>query len=314
MAMRLLRRRNLQPPFDLDALVADYASVEYLRFPHALSADGITIGIGGKSKPQILINSSTPKTRRKFTLAHELGHIIIPWHTGTIISHTDCVNTNFEYFEYREMELEANQFAAELLMPRDWIQKLNKECNSLAFLIRMVLNYTGVSRDAALIQIFKTINTPIVCAWVGDNGELKQNYRTRTAPQTDSLCGKNLFESKSFVTATSEETFSLGDRIYKSWIFGKIEIIEVEPSAWRNILAQILNETGKQELLSSINAILPAKYSSNKDKSEQELCSLIMRAYDGRSKYDEIISHPLFPQYVMKRVKELRKKEKSNNT
>lgn len=87
MARRVLARRNLLPPFDLDALATEYGELEYLNIPY--DVDGITIGIGSTQKPRILVNESAPAKRRKFTLAHELGHIVIPWHTGTIISHID---------------------------------------------------------------------------------------------------------------------------------------------------------------------------------------------------------------------------------
>ncbi|MNG01501.1 hypothetical protein D3C84_844870 [compost metagenome] len=84
-----------------------------------------------------------------------------------------------------------------------------------------------------------------------------------------------------------------------------MKFYEVDPRTWREILNQILDETGKRDLLGSINAILPNKYSSNKDMPEQELCSLVMQAYDGREKIHDVVSHPLFPQYIIKRIKEL---------
>ncbi len=306
MAARLLNRHNLKPPFDLEALVANYASVEDYYFP--FPADGITIGIGGENKPQILINSYAPETRRRFTLAHELGHIIIPWHTGTIVSHLDYVDANVEY---KEMESEANQFAAELLIPQDWLHHLSEEYSSLELFIRRVLEDTKVSRDAALIKIFNTVRTPAICAWIDSTGVLIKDFRTNTAPSAASLHGKNLFDQKIFSTASSEEVFSLGDRTYKSWIFDNTGIEEIDPRPWREVLNQILDETGRADLLSSINAVLPSKYNSNKNKSEQELCSLAIQAYDGRDKFSDIVIHPLFPQYVVKRIKELIDKNKS---
>ncbi|AKT28169.1 hypothetical protein [Pseudomonas syringae] len=60
MARRVLARRNLLPPFDLDALATEYGELEYLNIPY--DVDGITIGIGSTQKPRILVNESAPGT------------------------------------------------------------------------------------------------------------------------------------------------------------------------------------------------------------------------------------------------------------
>ena len=135
MAARVLARHRLQPPYDLDTLVKNYADIEEHHFP--FDADGVTIGIGGDKKPQILINSSPPMTRKKFTLAHELGHIIIPWHTGTIVSHINPEGANLEY---REMESEANQFAAELLIPKGWLLNLQNNFTSAESFLKKIVH------------------------------------------------------------------------------------------------------------------------------------------------------------------------------
>ncbi len=306
MAARLLTRHNLRPPYDLEALVLNYATVELHHFP--LDADGVTIGIGGEKKPQILINSDSPETRRKFTLAHELGHIIIPWHTGTIVSHLDKIETNEEY---RRMESEANQFAAELLLPSSWINEKESEFSSVEKLISTILDESGASRDATLIKIFNTIELPIICAELDSEGEIIDYYRAGSSPTSVSLIGRKVDEESVFSTSEVEERFRLGDRSYQAWVFSYDEFTESDPRPWREVLNQILEETNSKALLPSINAILPSKYNSNKEKSESELCSLALQAYDGRGTFDTVIAHPLFPQYVIKRIKELVAKNKT---
>jgi len=65
--------------------------------------DGLSQWIG--DCPVILINSRAPIDRKRLTLAHELGHLSL--HSSEISE---------------DMELEANAFAAEFLMPRDIIK------------------------------------------------------------------------------------------------------------------------------------------------------------------------------------------------
>jgi Zn-dependent peptidase ImmA (M78 family) len=57
------------------------------------------------SYPIVLINCNVPVDRKRWTLAHELGHLVL---------HT-------EYLD-EDVEVQANQFAAEFLMPEDEIR------------------------------------------------------------------------------------------------------------------------------------------------------------------------------------------------
>ena len=60
------------------------------------------------------------------------------------------------------MESEANQFAAELLLPTSWISEKESEFSSVENLISSILDDSGASRDAVLIKIFNTIELPII--------------------------------------------------------------------------------------------------------------------------------------------------------
>lgn len=305
MAARVLSRHGLTPPYDLESLVREYGQIEYHSFP--INADGITVGIGGETKPSILINTQLPVTRQKFTLAHELGHIIIPWHTGTIVSHIDSVLADIEY---REMESEANQFASELLIPQSWLLEIKEDFNSVESFINRVLVDTGASRDAVLIKIFNVLDIPVVCAQVDIFGQVVKVYRTKSAPNGANLIDKNPFAEKIFSTYKSEEEFSLGDRGYKVWIFDNLHVKETDDRPWRDVLKQILAETDSENLLQSVNATMASRYNSNKGKSETEICSRIIQSYDGVEKFEKIATHPLFSQYVIKRVRELNKRNK----
>lgn len=65
----------------------------------------------------IILKESLNDKRKKFTIAHELGHFYIPWHSelmfGCNIKEMDFKN------DYAPREKEANLFAAELLMPTE---------------------------------------------------------------------------------------------------------------------------------------------------------------------------------------------------
>ncbi len=82
--------------------------VRYLKTRHDLEVwsfafdkmDGMLVTVNGQ--PTIAFNPNTSWVRRRFTIAHEIGHLLM--------GHT-CSSDN------ENAETEANKFAAELLMP-----------------------------------------------------------------------------------------------------------------------------------------------------------------------------------------------------
>src|SRR5208337_2132337 len=121
LARRVVERRRLVPPIDIVDIVKCYATVELIRIPFDL--DGISMHLKTKGKrPHIVVNSSMSESRIRFTLAHELGHVLIPWHVGSIADEIDSYEGGLD--EYKFYEGEANRFTAELLMPMDWVVDL----------------------------------------------------------------------------------------------------------------------------------------------------------------------------------------------
>jgi Zn-dependent peptidase ImmA (M78 family) len=78
---------------------------------------GALVPLEGK-KWVILVNANHHPLRKRFTIAHELGHLLIHGYTSP---HADRA---FKFRDARssdgsaQEEIQANQFAAELLMPR----------------------------------------------------------------------------------------------------------------------------------------------------------------------------------------------------
>lgn len=100
MARKIIKRHSLKVPFDLDGLVEQYAIIIYKSIP-VDSVDGVCLHLKTAGKtPTVIVNADSVRTRQNFTLAHELGHIIIPWHLGTFIDKVDenNVTSNTEYW------------------------------------------------------------------------------------------------------------------------------------------------------------------------------------------------------------------------
>jgi Zn-dependent peptidase ImmA (M78 family) len=100
--------------------------------------------------PVILVNSSTHPVRTRFTLAHEHGH-----HR---LGHGAALDRVIDPRSRERREVEANQFAAELLMPRagvqEWVHAGGRGID-LETVIRLA-NHYAVSCEVALHRLERT--------------------------------------------------------------------------------------------------------------------------------------------------------------
>jgi Zn-dependent peptidase ImmA (M78 family) len=107
---RNIARKLLKDAKVKDVPISLWKIIEYLKPQHELevlrfslgAVDGILVVYEGL--PTIGFNPSIAWVRRRFTIAHEIGHLLL--------GHT-CTDPDLD----NDPEAEANQFAAELLMP-----------------------------------------------------------------------------------------------------------------------------------------------------------------------------------------------------
>ncbi len=78
----------------------------------------------------IVVNKNNPVARQRFTIAHELGHFFLHQNETMHVDEHETVSVYFRDSESSKAtkinEIEANQFAAELLMPQEEIFALTK--------------------------------------------------------------------------------------------------------------------------------------------------------------------------------------------
>lgn len=115
------------------------------------------------SPTKIFVNGDNIPERKRFTIAHELGHYIL--HTQDFLHVDESITVQSIHFRDNESskatrvkEIEANQFAAELLMPSEEIKKeVIKEMidndKSLDDVVIQLANQYEVSRTAMTIKI-----------------------------------------------------------------------------------------------------------------------------------------------------------------
>jgi Zn-dependent peptidase ImmA (M78 family) len=141
-------------------------------------------------------------SRRRFTGAHELGHARIPWHQR---SEFWCTAEEIEtYRPNRRIEREANEFAAELLLPQRVVQqRLKRRAPDMA-LIRELSEEYGTSLTATACRVVEAAEEDC-CAvaltstegvrWVIPSRMLRRKVTLRLAKQAvhpDSIAAESL--------------------------------------------------------------------------------------------------------------------------
>lgn len=97
----------------------------------------------------ILLRDSIRESGRKaFTIAHEIGHFVLPGH-----EHADLVCTSGDICNWsdqsKKLEREADEFAAELLMPMSVVQPIVRAARPSISVIEKIADVSNASLSAA---------------------------------------------------------------------------------------------------------------------------------------------------------------------
>lgn len=86
---------------------------------------------------KIVVNASEPEARKRFTIAHEIGHIRL--------EHANESHIDYRNQEKTPKEIHVNKFAAALLMPKSEFKRVYKALRN----IYETAIYFGVSEESA---------------------------------------------------------------------------------------------------------------------------------------------------------------------
>jgi Zn-dependent peptidase ImmA (M78 family) len=117
----LRQNPSIRYPIPLEHIV-ELAGIESISELDTDGFEGMLITNAEKSRGAIMIKAGTSSRRRRFTIAHELGHFLLPWHRQQKFS---CKSSDIKDSGHNRalapeqitIETEANAFASELLMP-----------------------------------------------------------------------------------------------------------------------------------------------------------------------------------------------------
>lgn len=126
--------------------IATYYGIQILSYSdsdqlHTENEDGYSTKLNGRFI--IYYNNLKPKTRIRFTIAHELGHCLL----GHVMDNAYTCRINNETDAYTDpKEVQANVFARDLLMPATVLHDLNVQSPE------DIMRICNVSRQSAEIR------------------------------------------------------------------------------------------------------------------------------------------------------------------
>lgn len=315
-ARRVVKKYQLAPPVDIKKLVQQYATLKYAEIPFE-GADGISVDlkVSGK-RPCVIVNSAIPPLRKRFTLAHELGHIVIPWHTGTIIDSIDPDRQRSSP-KYWEIESEANGFAAELLMPTEWVEKLLLIETDLAKAHSEISNTCETSAHAAALRLSKALPPNIVFA-SKRNGKVEFSGRTM-GTIASALPVEGEFPNIAYAYSECHYHHKAGDRILYWWkLPSEIALPVKDKRPWRAILQGMLKDmrvplSERERMRLSINGVFGAangRVKNTKNYCIETVIAACIQRFTDRDKFSDFSNHRDFERFIAKRVKDLFQKSK----
>jgi Zn-dependent peptidase ImmA (M78 family) len=146
-AQQMLKMANAkEPPVD-PKVIAELLGFTVLEYPLPYTTSGLTFIEEGVKV--IGVNSQHAPTRQRFSIAHELGHYL-SGHEAYDSGGTHVDDRPSYLDPQHRQEIEANEFAAELLMPTAW---LKRDVAELGVDGAMLAKRYGVSEQAMWIQL-----------------------------------------------------------------------------------------------------------------------------------------------------------------
>lgn len=306
-ARRFVKLHNIQIPFNLQDLVEQYATLHYKDIPID-GVDGVTLNLKVPGKrPVIVVNNNQPITRQRFTLAHELGHVIIPWHTGTIVD--DIYTPHALDMQYAWTEQEANTFAAELLMPENWVRELyDDNSDDLPRLHMEIARKALVSDIAAAIRITQVLPPEIVFLTV-NNGQITHTGRTEFS--TAQVPKHGDYFDEGFYTLVKSHSMRQLDSVEYHWynLNASYQVKTNDKRSWREVLAKMIADLRlpheREAIRKSINGIVSNAHSTikgrNSNYSPESIAVGIINKMK-RNELEDFINHKDFEVFVQKRA------------
>ncbi len=316
-AATLVDRLDLNPPIDIDAVAARYCDVEFLTWPYA--CDALAVGLGSV-RPSIFIRRNNQGARRRrFTLAHELGHVVLPWHVGLtacipVVTSFDAdplgpapVSGLLSQARIAEQEAEATRFAGALLIPRRFIES-QADTSGLGQVVRS-LNRTNISAVAAILSLSQHL-LPGFCFLIDEDEEglrMVASSGTSTPPRNGRrpLEARLRDKARDFGEAHVSGRRVLWHQLAAQTDFALPDDARSTTQILRDAIANSTSSTELPALLMRINGIVGGILSKGeRAQSEAQALSVLEHRFESDPELNHMFENADFRLYLCRKAAE----------
>lgn len=303
--MALLAQAGLdQVPVPVGDLLSERAMVQSANLPAGF--DGILVRKRGLL-PKVFVAENVPETRKRFTYSHELGHIMIPWHTGSILcqpgEYLDSVSPE------AQLEREANDFASALLMPVDWLnRKLDVSPEDIVEAVVAYATEAQVSLAAA-VRAFGRGSSQAAQVVLVDGHGVEASSRTPRWHGTN--VGPWTPDPITALSALDVSVFSLA--LGKKTLFAAVHMAGISQARPERASTEILREfltgtfpepSGRNRMFSRINGVVGSANNRSSSRDAKELLSALTQRFSIQD-YSEVLEDPMFREFLLAKAFEL---------
>jgi hypothetical protein len=272
----------------------------------------------------ILVERAHHDVRQRFTTAHELGHVLLPWHVGSSFvcepglyafpSDEDAIAA----WQAADAERQANSFAASLLLPTDWVLGRITEhgIDPIKPLLRC-LSEARVSAFVACIRLQPLLPAGHVFIIVEPLDRVALSGQSPGTGIYPPRRGDRIERDRLDRFATNHEEIRFGGRTILWWHFLGKPPAGVEPSeddTASQILAVLLarhtdDETAAGKIRSSLAGVIGAANSVARRAGDTQRDSLYVRFRSRFAKErdlpEQFLTDPDFDRWLRLRATEL---------
>jgi hypothetical protein len=303
-AARVVEKYSLTVPIDVEGLAREHAELEEDDLP--VNSDAVVISTPKGGKPLIIISRRIAQTRRRFTLAHEIGHILIPWHMGTFACHTTNAAVCLGDHLYITTEAESNRFASALLLPPQWLSNVASSGMSPGQMVKFVVSAAAVSAEAVCLALCRVLSEGHLFVLIDKNGFVAMAAASPNSSIRVPVKGEHLhIEEYSKRCALHEALAASGDRCIHWWKYAVNTQISFhsEHRSSKEILKAIVEaaafgQTQAKSMAQSVAGIIGAAYGGRRPERAEELFGLLRQSFTARSDLLPITSHPDFETFL----------------
>ena len=318
LADKLAAKWNLVPPVNIREILSRYASIEEnVSFPNS-SIDAILVhDLNSQERPAAFFSSRLSEKRLRFSMAHELGHLLIPWHFGGMICHS-AGTSGLSSGPYQAMEAEANRFASRILLPTAWVESQLRS-KGIANTILSIQQSALVSDEAMCLAVTRMLHPGIVVVVTDRHLKVLQGAVSpgtmARQPDTGSALNDDMYSKAALRHA--ELPRQGGNGAIHVWQLGSIPVATGVFVALdsRTILKHIFSDLSTDGVLSveeatalarSVNGhIGMANPETYQCSSVDEVARLLYQKFVGVTKLTRVSSHQMFAHFILRKAEEL---------